>query len=272
MPSYTKALTSLTLLAASVQNGLAVTSDPCTILTESIFNTIAPSATFPYTYSGFCSAVSSWNTNYPSNQIFMGGSSSATVADQTAELAAFFGNIRHESDDLKAPREYYMCQTQTTVNGKTYCRPSNYSGSGSYNDPYCSLGHSPSTNPAGCLCGSIPESTVAPGYLDADKLFLGRGGIQLSWNYNYWYAGAYIGRDLCTNPELVATDEDVMWQTVFWFWTSSTGSTGTTCKEFVDNGSFGGTVKTIVSTSSVDASLLFPVKEIFVHISYTPLL
>jgi hypothetical protein len=201
----------------------------------------------------------------------MGGSSSATVADQTAELAAFFGNIRHESDDLKAPREYYMCQTQTTVNGKTYCRPSNYFG-GNYNDPYCSLGHSPSTNPAGCACGSIPESTVAPGYLDADKLFLGRGGIQLSWNYNYYYAGAYIGRDLCTNPELVATDEGVMWQTVFWFWTSSTGSTGTTCKEFVDNGSFGGTVKTIVSAYSVSASLLFPVKEIFVHISYTPLL
>jgi predicted chitinase len=97
-------------------------------------------------------------------------------------------------------------------------------------------------------------------------------GIQLSWNYNYYYAGAYIGRDLCTNPELVATDEDVMWQTVFWFWTSSTGSTGTTCKEFVDNGSFGGTVKTIVSTYSVDASSLFPMKEIFVHISYAPLL
>jgi predicted chitinase len=71
--------------------------------------------------------------------------------------------------------------------------------------------------------------------------------MQLSWNYNYFYAGADLNVDLCTNPDLVATDEEVNWGTAIWFWTTSTGSTGTTCKEYVEAGSFGGTVKTIVS-------------------------
>jgi len=209
---------------------------------HSMPNAIAPDATFPYTYSGFCSAVTTWNTRNPSNQIFMG----ATDADRRAELAAFFGNIRHESDDLKVPRENYMCQTQTTVNGKLYCKPSGYWG-GPYNDPYCSASHTSSSNPAGCDCSTIPESSVAAGYIDANLLFLGRGAMQLSWNYNYYYAGAALGVDLCTNPERVATDEEVNWGTAMWFWATNTGSTGTTCKEYVEAGSFGGTVKTIVS-------------------------
>ena len=241
MRGYSRSLTAI-LFLASIQNGLSAA--PCSLLTQSVFNTIAPAATFPYTYNGFCTAVTNWNANNPTNQIFMG----ATDTQQKADLAAFFGNILHESDKMKAAREYYMCQTQTTVNGKVYCKPSGYNG-GSYNDPYCSVWHTPTSNPAGCACGPIPESTVAPGYIEANKLFMGRGGIQLSWNYNYFYAGAALNVDLCANPELVATDEQVMWGTTFYFWTSSTGSTGTTCKQFVEAGSFGGTVKTIVSVS-----------------------
>ncbi len=227
-------------MASKIQIGL--TAAPCDLLTQDAFDSIAPYATFPYSYSGFCTAVTDWNTDNPSNQIFMG----ATEADQKAELAAFMGNIRHESDDLKAAREYYMCQTRTTVNGKVYCKPSGYNR-GPYNDPYCSASHTPSSNPAGCACSTIPESTTAPGYLDADLLFLGRGSMQLSWNYNYFYAGADLGVDLCTNPDLVATDEEVNWGAAVWFWKTSKGSTGTTCSEYVEAGSFGGTVKAIVS-------------------------
>ena len=242
MPSYFKAITAL-IIAVSIKNGLsALTADPCTLLDQATFDAIAPDATFPYSYSGFCNAVTSWNNNNLSNQIFMG----ATEADQKGELAAFFGNIRHESDDLKAPREYYMCQQQTIVGGKVYCKPSGYFG-GNYNDPYCSTSHTPTSNPAGCACSTIPESSVAPGYLDADLLFLGRGAMQLSWNYNYFYAAGDLDVDLCTNPDLVATNEEVNWGTAIWFWTKSTGSTGTTCAEYVSAGSFGGTVKTIVS-------------------------
>ena len=121
MPNYSKAITAI-IMATSIQNGLTA-SAPCALLTEATFNAIAPDATFPYSYSGFCNAVTTWNILNPSNQIFMG----ATDADRRAELAAFFGNIRHESDDLKAPREYYMCQVQTLVNSNLYCKPKNYS-------------------------------------------------------------------------------------------------------------------------------------------------
>eukprot|EP00984_Skeletonema_dohrnii_P016481 scaffold7337_cov66-Skeletonema_dohrnii-CCMP3373.AAC.11 len=237
MPCYSKAIAAI-IMASTIQIGL--TAAPCDLLTQDAFDAISPDATFPYSYSGFCTAVTNWNTNNPSNQIFMG----ATEADQKAELSAFMGNIRHESDDLKAAREYYICQVQTTVNDKVYCKPSGYNG-GPYNDPYCSTLHTPTSDPAGCACTTIPESTAAPGYLDADLLFLGRGAMQLSWNYNYFYAGADLNVDLCTNPDLVATDEEVNWGTAIWFWTTSTGSTGTTCKEYVEAGSFGGTVKTI---------------------------
>ncbi|KAL7425827.1 hypothetical protein ACHAXM_000190, partial [Skeletonema potamos] len=212
----------------------------CDLLDLATFNAIAPDATFPYSYSGFCNAVATWNTRNPSNQIFMG----ATEADQRAELAAFFGNIRHESDDLKAPREYYMCQVQTLVNSNLYCKPNDYSG-GPYKDPYCDATKTLSSSPAGCPCGTVPESSVAAGYIDANRLFLGRGGIQLSWNYNYHSAGDALGVDLCTNPDLVATDEELSWGTALWFWTMNMGATGTTCKEYVKSGSFGGTVKTI---------------------------
>ena len=69
----------------------------------------------------------------------------------------------------------------------------------------------------------------------------------MSWNYNYHSAGDALGVDLCTNPDLVATDEELSWGTALWFWTMNMGATGTTCKEYVKSGSFGGTVKTIVS-------------------------
>ena len=217
---YSKAIIAI-IMATSIQTGIGC------LLNQAEFNKMAPDATFPYSYSGFCNAVTSWNNNNPSNQRF----------DSKDELAAFFGNVLHESDDLKAPREYLMCQQQTTANGKVYCKPSGYNG-GNYNDPYCSTG---------CACSTITESDVAPGYIDANKLFLGRGAMQLSHSYNYDLAGRHFGVDLCTNPDLVATNEELAWGTAIWFWMESTGSTGTTCKQWVDAGSFGGTVMTIVS-------------------------
>ena len=42
-----------------------------------------------------------------------------------------------------------------------------------------------------CL-NQVPESSVS-GYVEASKLFIGRGAIQLSWNFNYVDAGAALG-------------------------------------------------------------------------------
>ncbi|KAG7398898.1 Chitinase 1 [Phytophthora boehmeriae] len=50
------------------------------------------------------------------------------------------------------------------------------------------------------------------------KRYHGRGPIQLSWNYNYYYAGEALGLDLLHDPDVVATDNTVTWMTALWFW------------------------------------------------------
>lgn len=51
-----------------------------------------------------------------------------------------------------------------------------------------------------------------------NKSYFGRGPIQLSWNYNYGAAGQALGLDLLNNPDLVATDGAISFQTALWFW------------------------------------------------------
>ena len=89
------------LLAVTCQMQLITSTDPCTLLTQTEFNAVAPSATAPYTYAGLCTAITDWNTDNPSNQIFMG----TTEMEQRHELAAFLGNTLHESGGFAAARE-----------------------------------------------------------------------------------------------------------------------------------------------------------------------
>ncbi|KAL7525544.1 hypothetical protein ACHAXR_001052, partial [Thalassiosira sp. AJA248-18] len=180
------------------------------ILTNALFNTLAPTAVDPhYSFAGLCTAITTWNDNNPTNQIFSG----ATETDRKNELAAFLGNTLHESGDFVYPREITECGPTTVSGGTLYCKPAGYSSNqGAYTDPYCSTGHTSVSNPDGCNCaGTVPES-VGNGY-EADKLFFGRGPIQLSWNYNYIDAGAALNEDLCANPDLVATDPAIAWGT-----------------------------------------------------------
>lgn len=55
---------------------------------------------------------------------------------------------------------------------------------------------------------------------DPNKFYYGRGYIQLSWSYNYKAASEALFKDdrLVTNPDQVATNENIAWQTAFWFW------------------------------------------------------
>lgn len=211
--------------------------DICSIVTSAIFDTLFPNRLPVYTHSGFCSAVENWNADNPDNQIFAADS----IAGLRNQLAAFFGNVIHESNSLQATRESSQCEQSQIENDVVYCKPGGYS-SGSYTDPYCSTDHNPSSDPDGCLCGSVAESSVVAGYVEANKLYFGRGPLQLSHNYNYIDAG---GSDYCATPDLVATDEAEGWASALWFWVINTGSTSTTCADYVANGSFGGTVKTI---------------------------
>ncbi len=78
----------------------------------------------------------------------------------------------------------------------------------------------------------------------AGKQYYGRGPIQISWNYNYGAAGEELGYDLLNNPDLVAQDATVAWETGLWFWMTRGGDT--TCHEAITQGSgFGKTIDII---------------------------
>ena len=238
---------------ADIQAAVVVTSSPSespslsptesvdirTIVTPTIFNSLSPN--LAYTYEGFCTAVDNWNINYPDKNIFV----SRQQVDLN-ELAAFFGHVLHESDELQATREYAQCQDSTTSNGQVFCKPSGYEG-GDYTDPYCSSDHTTATEPFGCDCPVVSESSEVPLYINANDLYFGRGPLQLSHNYNYYHfdADADEVNDLCSYPDLIATNEAVGWASAFWFWTSSIGSDGKTCAQYVQEGSFGGTLDTV---------------------------
>ncbi|CAL4898376.1 unnamed protein product [Urochloa decumbens] len=50
------------------------------------------------------------------------------------------------------------------------------------------------------------------------KMYYGRGPLQISWNYNYGAAGKDIRFDGLGNPEKVAQDPGVSFQSALWFW------------------------------------------------------
>src|SRR5207245_2870162 len=83
--------------------------------------------------------------------------------------------------------------------------------------------------------------TCAPG-----KQYFGRGPLQISWNYNYCAAGADLGLPLENDPDLVARDAKVAWQTGLWFWMTQTGAGRMTSHNAMAGGSgFGETIRSI---------------------------
>ncbi|XP_055355623.1 uncharacterized protein LOC129600960 [Paramacrobiotus metropolitanus] len=86
----------------------------------------------------------------------------------------------------------------------------------------------------------VPIVSTDPAY--PGKNFHGRGYIMLSHVYNYKDASmALYGDDrLARNPEQVAKNDQIAWDTAFWFWASRVhGQPG------VAEGKFGATVKAI---------------------------
>ncbi len=78
----------------------------------------------------------------------------------------------------------------------------------------------------------------------AGKQYYGRGPIQISWNYNYGAAGEELGYDLLNNPDLVAQNATIAWETGLWFWMTRGGDT--TCHEAITQGyGFGMTINLI---------------------------
>ncbi|KMQ51321.1 chitinase, GH19 family [Chitinispirillum alkaliphilum] len=93
----------------------------------------------------------------------------------------------------------------------------------------------------GEYCQSSHIAPCAPG-----KRYYGRGPIQLSWNYNYHAAGVALGLPLLEDPDLVARDPKVAWQTSLWFWVTQPGAGARPCHVSMVTGlGFGETVRSI---------------------------
>lgn len=85
------------------------------------------------------------------------------------------------------------------------------------------------------------------------RLYFGRGPIQLSWNYNYAAAGAALGRDLLSNPDLVEYDATLAFETAVWFWTTQVGAGRMTAHQAITEGyGFAETTRSINGTLECD--------------------
>jgi len=240
------------------------------ILTRETFDGIAPDATEPYTYEGLCDAMLSYNARHDEKVFGMGN-----AYQRAAELAAFLGNTLHESDELRAGREYLMCGDNVVVDGEVYCRPCDSGsfdwdlkvclnqglvlGTSEFNE-YCQPTSEP---PEACQCGNgVGESGELAGYVAAKHLFFGRGSIQLSWNYNYIGASiALTGSPdtFCDTPDLIATEGKYAWGAGIYFWMEHSKE-GTTChmEALADGGDFGECWSNfVIKTWVVDPQLLY---------------
>lgn len=82
------------------------------------------------------------------------------------------------------------------------------------------------------------DSALAP--CAAGQQYYGRGPIQLSWNYNYQAAGKALGFDGINNPDIVASNATLSFETAVWYWMTHT------CHDAMVNGKgFGATINAI---------------------------
>ncbi|HEX6738503.1 MAG TPA: chitinase, partial [Vicinamibacteria bacterium] len=95
--------------------------------------------------------------------------------------------------------------------------------------------------PVLCDLPSSAQWPCAPG-----QSYFGRGPIQLSWNFNYGPAGVFLGQPLLTQPELVATNPSIAWQSALWYWVTQSGPGDRPAHNcVVDNQGFGCTIRSI---------------------------
>ncbi|CAL8128799.1 unnamed protein product [Orchesella dallaii] len=154
-------------------------------------------------FSQFSNAVTKNGGPTPSQEQYNNFNNFARIRGRIStvqEAAMALAQILHESDRLRAKREYACAQTQCP---------------NSYRDSRCDK----------------------PG-----QYYYGRGYIQLTWCYNYGPASQAIFRDdrLLRNPDQVATNDQIAWQTTFWFWSDRVHD-----KPGVQQGKFGATTRWI---------------------------
>ncbi len=70
------------------------------------------------------------------------------------------------------------------------------------------------------------------------QTYIGRGPLQLTWNFNYGACGEAIGVDLLNQPDLVATDSTITFKTALWFW-MTTQPPKQSCHDAIRSSGFG---------------------------------
>ena len=91
--------------------------------------------------------------------------------------------------------------------------------------------------------GNYCDTSQSYGCPAGTYAYYGRGPLQISWNFNYEAAGNAIGQDLLDNPDLVATNAAVSWETALWYWMTQTGpGTMTGHNAMVNGAGFGQTI------------------------------
>jgi len=187
-----------------------------------------------------------------------------SASQQRSELAAFFGNALHESDEFRAGREYLMCADRIEMGGEVYCRPCD-AGSFDWDTMTCPPGASLASQgrafnsycqsnllpPEGCKCDDVyersPNGPMA-GYVKANQVYFGRGSIQLSWNYNYIRASVALtgaSQTFCQRPDLVATNGEYAWGAGLFYWMENVKNDKTCHQSVLLNGEFGETLDNI---------------------------
>ncbi|KAJ3694870.1 hypothetical protein LUZ60_000247 [Juncus effusus] len=118
---------------------------------------------------------------------FSGFGTTGSIDIQRREIAAFLAQTSHETTGgwASAP-------------------------DGAYAWGYCYIQENGATSD---YCVQSSQYPCASG-----KKYYGRGPIQISYNYNYGQCGDAIGQDLLNNPDLVATDATISFETALWFW------------------------------------------------------
>jgi len=202
------------------------------MFSEDAFTEFVGEVNEPYTYEGLVNAASIWNDNNPCKKF----------GNDINDITSFLGNTAHESGDFLYPREALMCSDYEVFDNKGYCKPcedhnfvwgtQQCSSSKIANKVLLPVGtYGQYCNPEkteeaenGCNCNDGVYETHGEGEdtrVIANDLFLGRGAIQLSWNYNYYDAGKYLTGDattFCKSPDLVAKEGKYAWGAAFLFW------------------------------------------------------
>jgi basic endochitinase B len=155
------------------------------VLSRELYESLFPNRNALYAYDALIEAAA----KYPE----LG--TTGTPDERRRELAAFLGNISHETT------------------GGWDAAPGGPQAWGLY-----------FTQEVGCesgACTSYCDTTNVRYPCQPGKTYHGRGPIQLSWNFNYGAVGDALGLDLLADPDLVTSDGEIAFETALWFWTTA---------------------------------------------------